>query len=106
MIAAMRRAMILLALCAGPAPGAEFEDYERAREAVERGEILPLADILRRVEAEHDARMIEVEFDTDGVAHSYELELITREGRIIEVLVDAATGETISVADEDRDEED
>ncbi len=55
--------LLLLVLCGSPAGAATFEDYERARDALEREEILPLADILARVEAEFDARMIEVEFE-------------------------------------------
>ena len=64
---------------------------------------MPLADILSRVEAEFDARMIEVEFEAEGGprGYIYELELITRDGRILEVTVDAATGRIIAVEDEE-----
>ena len=63
----MRYGLLLpLLLLAGPAGPASFEDYERAREAVARHEVLPLAGILGRIEAELDARMIEVEFEVEG----------------------------------------
>ena len=93
--------ILLVALCAGPANAATFEDYERAREALERAEILPLADILERVEAEFDARMIEVEFEAERDGWIYEFELISRDGVIREVTVDAATGAVLEVEIED-----
>jgi uncharacterized membrane protein YkoI len=77
---------------------ATYEDYEHAREAVERGEILPLTEILERVEARHGGRMIEVEFESADSRWFYELELIQPDGRIIEVTVDAVTGETLRSA--------
>jgi uncharacterized membrane protein YkoI len=95
--------IIFMALGAVPAAAATFEDYERAREALERGEILPLADILARVEAEFDARMIEVEFEAEGVRYRYEFELISRDGVIREVTVDAATGDVLEIEIEDDD---
>jgi uncharacterized membrane protein YkoI len=75
---------------------ATYEDYEHAREAVDRGEILPLTEILKRVEARHGGRMIEVEFEVEDAGYLYELELIQPDGRIIEVMVDAVSGETLS----------
>ncbi|WP_424930898.1 PepSY domain-containing protein [Amaricoccus macauensis] len=83
------------------ASAATYEDYGRAREAVERGEILPLTEILERVEREHGGRMIEIELELEGEGVFYELELIQPNGRVIEVLVDAATGETLSLEVED-----
>jgi len=57
---------------------------------------------MERVEAEFDGRMIEVEFDIERPdAPRYEVELITRDGRMIEVRVDAVTGDVLSVGDDD-----
>lgn len=80
---------------------ATYEDYERAREAVELGEILPLADILDLVESRHGGRMIEVEFEVEEDGYYYELELIQPDGRVFEVKIDAATGETLAYEVED-----
>lgn len=98
-------ALMLAALAGAAAPAAAtFEDYERARAALARGEILPLAEILQRVEAETGGRMIEVEFEIGDGQHLYELELIQPDGRIIEVTVDAASGEILAIEDEDEDD--
>ena len=57
----MRYGLLLpLLLLAGPAGPASYEDYERAREAVARHEVLPLAEILGRIEAELDAFAVDL----------------------------------------------
>ncbi len=47
--------------------------------------------------------MIEVEFETEGGRYFYEFELISRDGVIREVTVDAATGDVLGVEIEDDD---
>lgn len=76
-------------------------DYELAHEAVARGEILPLASVIQKVLQSHPGTVIEVEleFDSDGV--EYELELATPDGRILDIDVDAVTGEILSVNEDD-----
>lgn len=98
---AMWCGMLLLLACAGPADAATFEDADNARAALARGEILPLADILSRVEAQFDSRMIEVEFDAEDGRYFYEFELISRDGVIRDVTVDGATGEVLEIEIED-----
>ena len=80
-----------------PDPGADFES---ALGAVARGEILPLADILPRVEQEFGGRAIDTEIETDDGHWVYEFEILTADGRLFEVDVDAATGETLEVEEE------
>jgi uncharacterized membrane protein YkoI len=92
-------APILFAL---PAHG-DGLDYERAREALERNEVLPLARILPEVEQHTGARMIEVEFELEDDRYVYEFELVTADGRLIEAIVDASTGQIVSVGPEDED---
>jgi len=56
---------VLLTALAGAAPLAA-DDHEFAREAVQRGEILPLRAILARVARDFRGQMLEVEAPTDG----------------------------------------
>lgn len=90
-------AFLLYMICAAPADAATFEDADNARAALARGEILPLADILAKVETQFDSRMIEVEFDAEAGRYFYEFELISRDGVIREVTVDGATGEVLEI---------
>lgn len=90
----MRHALILAALLAAP-PALGSGDHDRARDALRRGEAQSLSAILPQVEAQLGARVIEVEFERRHGRHVYEFELITPEGRIIEAVVDAGTGEIL-----------
>ncbi len=63
-------------------------DFELARDAVARGEILPLAEVLSRLQESHPGRVIEVE-------------LVTGDGRLIEVDMNAATGEIVGMDEDD-----
>lgn len=75
-------------------------DFDRAFGAVQRGEIRRLSEILPRIEAEFGGRAIETEIETDDGRWVYEIEVLTTDGRLFEVDVDAVTGETISVEEE------
>jgi uncharacterized membrane protein YkoI len=92
---------IVLLFCALPARGG-LDDYQRAREALERGEVMPLGTILAMVEDRIDARVIEVEFEQQAGQYVYEFELITPDGRLLEARADAVDGRILSV-EEDRD---
>lgn len=95
-------AALILPLPAGGQPGT-MPDFELAQGAVERGEILPLADILRRLEGEHPGQVVEVELEYSRGLRVYEVELITAQGRLIEVDMDAATGAILGIEDETDD---
>jgi uncharacterized membrane protein YkoI len=102
MMPRMIRLLLLAVLCAVPAR-AGLDDYERAREALERGEVLPLGSILALVEGEIDARVIEVEFEQEDDQYVYEFELITPDGRLLEARADAVTGRILSVEEDAED---
>ncbi len=96
----LRPLVLLLFLCALPAR-AGLDDFQRAREALERGEVLPLGTILSIVEKEIDARVIEVEFEEEGGQYIYEFELITPDGRLLEARADAVDGRILSIEEDD-----
>lgn len=100
----MKQSVLLLAsalLLATPAGAERDHDHDRARAALERGEIRPLHVILPGVEDRFDARLLEVELEREEGRLVYEMELITPAGRIVEVLVDAASGDVLEHAFED-----
>lgn len=75
-------------------------DFDQALDAVARGEILRLADILPQVEKDFDGRAIETELETDDGRWVYEVDILTADGRLFEVDVDAVTGERLKVEQE------
>lgn len=90
--------LIAPSLAGGQAPS---PDFELARDAVERGEILPLAEVLSRLQESHPGRVIEVELEYSAAMLVYEVELVTDDGRLIEVDMNAATGEIVAMDEED-----
>lgn len=78
-------------------------DFEIAEDAVARGEILPLAEILKRVQTTHPGRVTEVELEFSDGIRVYEVDVVTPDGRLIEVDLDARTGEVIDFEEEDDD---
>ncbi|WP_295042044.1 PepSY domain-containing protein [uncultured Paracoccus sp.] len=95
--------VIALSLVLPSAAGGQEDplpDFERAQTAVERGEILPLVQILRQLEAEQPGTVVEVELEYEDGIRVYEVELITPDGRLIEVDMDAATGEILEIEEE------
>ncbi len=96
-------ALALLFLMVPATTRADVEDYERARAALERGDVLPLAAILEKVERDTGARVIEVDFELEDGRYLYEFDMLTGDGRVIEAIVDAATGTLLSVGEEEDD---
>ena len=67
-------------------------DHERARKAFEAGEIVSLASILATVERTHSGQVVEVELEREAGRWVYEVDLLTSDGRVVELLYDGATG--------------
>lgn len=96
----MRRLLVILALLLA-APALADDDHDRAREALARGEIMPLSRILAVVEREVGGRVIEIDFDRDDGRYVYDIEVVSSDGRLVELKIDAATGAVL-----ERDYED
>ena len=82
-------------------PSPREHDHDRAREALRRGDVLPLAELLVAVESRFGGRVIEVEFERDDGRYVYEFEIATASGRLQEVTIDAATGAVLEHGEED-----
>ncbi|MCC1482400.1 PepSY domain-containing protein [Roseibaca sp. Y0-43] len=89
---------LLLSLAAAAAPAlADRDDHDRARRALDAGEILPLSDILAAVHAVQPGRVIEIELERDDGRWVYELELVSPEGQLYDIEIDAATAMVLEV---------
>ncbi len=92
----MRRNLLLLCTTGlfspPPARAQERRDHERARAALEAGEIRPLAEILAEVERRYRGRVIEADLERDDGQWLYELKILPPNGRMFVVEIDAATG--------------
>ncbi|WP_417809366.1 PepSY domain-containing protein [Thioclava sp.] len=80
-------------------------DHDRARSAVERNEILSLKQISSAIQKQYGGRIIKVELEENDHLYVYKLKLITPQGRIVELEVDAATGLLVGNNEKDDGED-
>lgn len=78
-------------LLASPA-AADPHDRDALRQAVSRGEIRPLVEILDAVRSKVPGEIIGVEVESKQGRWLYELRVLDAKGRLFEVYVDARTG--------------
>lgn len=78
--------------------GLEAEpDHERARRALEQGEVRPLAEILQIVGYRIDGEIVETEIERKHGVWVYEIKYVSRSGRMTEIYVNALNGRTINL---------
>lgn len=77
---------------ASPTMAQERRDHERARAALEAGQIRPLSDLLAEVERRFRGRVIEADLERDDAQWLYELKILPPNDRIFIIELDAATG--------------
>lgn len=84
---------VWLLACPAVGQAGEGYDHDRARQALEAGEILPLARVLERVEQRYPGQVIDVELERDHEARwIYEVKVLQRGGSLIKLKVDARDG--------------
>lgn len=92
-------AAFLAGVSAPSAADDDAHDHDRARQALEAGEVLPLRTILERVEREYPGQVIDVELEHKhryGDARwVYEIKLLRSGGSLIKLKVDARNGTVI-----------
>jgi uncharacterized membrane protein YkoI len=90
----LRHALLaLLLLSASPVGAQERRDHERARAALEAGQIRPLSELLAVVERRYRGRVIEADLERDDGQWLYEFKILPQNGRVFTVEIDAATGD-------------
>lgn len=103
-VRAMAMSLVSLAALAGIAHADDDDDrdQELARKALLDGRILSLADITEKVKPQLPGTVLGVELEVeDGGRIVYEFSVVDPAGRLMEVDVDAATAEVLSIEDDD-----
>lgn len=89
------RAGLLLAgavwLAVAPGARADDGDHERARAAVLAGEVLPLPELLSRLQPSWPGQVLELELEREDGRWIYELKLLQPGGQVVKLDVDART---------------
>ncbi|TAN57699.1 MAG: peptidase [Rhodospirillales bacterium] len=96
----MKRFLFLTALAVLLAPGhsgAVLADssQKEAREALKRGFIRPLADVIAKVEKDYDGRVLDAEMEHEHGRYVYEIKLLTKDGWRRKLYLDANTLELV-----------
>lgn len=81
---------------AAVAPSWADDDHDRARAALQAGEVLPLGEVLTRVERDYPGQVLEVELDDHHDRLVYEIKLLRADGAITKLKADARSGEVLS----------
>jgi uncharacterized membrane protein YkoI len=98
-------ATLLLAVAApGVGRAGDAQDHDRARQALQAGEILPLRTILERVERDHPGQVIDVELERDDGRWVYEIKLLRAGGALVKLDIDARDGSLIARKERRRDD--
>ncbi len=77
------------------------EDHDRARQAVQAGEVLPLPVVLERLQREVPGQVLEVELEQERGTWMYEIKLLTPAGQLTKVKLDARTAEVLRIKSRD-----
>ena len=82
-----------------PAPSnREGKTQRRARDAVKRGEIRSLDEVTTVVQRRYPGSLLDVQLQDNRGRPVYQLKVLTRDGRVLNVAVDARTAQILGVA--------
>ncbi|MDD3528273.1 MAG: PepSY domain-containing protein [Gallionellaceae bacterium] len=99
---ASKAVWIALAACLGLAlPAWSEDDHDRARRALEAGEVLSLRNILERVERDHPGQVMEIELEHEDGGWQYEIKLLRPGGALVKLKVDARDGRVLAIKGRD-----
>lgn len=87
--------LILSLALALPSYADDRSDHDRARQALEAGEILPLRTVLEKVGLDSPGQVMEVELEHKEDRWVYEIKLLRPGGSLVKLLVDAKDGTMI-----------
>ncbi len=84
-------ALLAAALFLAPTADADesLPDHDRARAALEAGEVAPLGEILDLVQASEPGQPVEVNLEHENGRWVYEVESVTTDGRVVRTYWDA-----------------
>ena len=72
-------------------------DYERAQQAISRGDAKPLREVVGYVQSRHPGRLLRVGFSDSGRSPTFRGVIVNPSGAIVSVTVDASSGQITNV---------
>ena len=77
------------------------DDHNRAKKLLDAGDILPLESILMKARESQPGKILEIELETEDNKLVYEIDLLTSDGKVLELVFDARTGQLLSTEEDD-----
>ena len=90
----------MLALTCLGANADNGSDHDRARKALEAGDILPLRTILDRTESVYPGQVLEVELEHKDKLWIYEIKILQSSGLVVKLKINARDGSVIKSTDQ------
>lgn len=91
--------LMLAGLLAAPIAQASDKDHERARQAVQAGQVMTLPAVLEKLATTHPGQVLEVELERErrdgNEVWVYEIRLLQPDGQLIKLELDAKTAEVL-----------
>jgi len=87
--------MTVSALIATTVWASDSDDHERAKKALQSGQILPLRTVLESLERKQPGKVLEVELEQKDALWIYKVKLLRADGQLIKLMLDAKTAELI-----------
>ena len=84
--------LIFFAFCAMPIYAADRGDHDRARQALEAGEILSLKTVIERIESGAAGQVMDVDLERRHGRWVYEIKLLRPGGALVKLWVNASDG--------------
>lgn len=79
----------------------DSDDHDRARAAVQAGEVLPLAQVIERLQRTHPGQVLELELEREDGRWIYEVKLLQADGQLLKLELDARTADVLKVKRKD-----
>lgn len=86
------RSLVLVLCLLFVIPVMAEDDHDKARKALESGQVLPLQQILQKISKDYPAQVIEVELERKSNGWIYEIKQLSTDGALSKLEVDAKTG--------------
>ncbi len=79
------------------APAWAASDQDRAREAVQSGQVKPLNQILKAVRKQYKGEVLDAQLLDLGGMWVYRVRVLTKDGQVLDIAVDGQNGRIIDV---------
>jgi uncharacterized membrane protein YkoI len=83
--------LLTVGLSVRPVRASDRDEVDRVRAAVQSGELLPLAQVLERLQRSHPGQVLEIELERDDGRWVYEVKLLQTGGRLLKLELDGRT---------------